>query len=325
MPDPMPGASDDPVGAVQRQLFLRSLAGTNPGPTLTALISRRTSDRFVPAGEVLFVAGSPTTEIYFVFKGEVELQRDGLEPWRLTPPSVIGVIDALYERPHARTAVAVTDLHLLALSSEEWFDTFEENFEVSRDNLTRICEGLAKIELEVPPDGSFPEPEGEPAEPALGLNLVERMLLVRRSVAFQAATVQAVARVAQVAEEVELAAGQLLHEPGKATHSFYIVASGLVEVAHEEPHFRARFGAGEVVFGAGGVGIRSPEFSSKAIAPTVLLAVRREDFFDIMEDHFDVMRSVMKGVSHERERVLTERAERGTRPSSTGDMTRRGT
>ena len=102
----------------------------------------------------------------------------------------------------------------------------------------------------------------------------------------------------------------------------------MVEVAQEEPAISARFGAGEVVFGAGGVGLRVPSFTSRALARAVLLAVRREDFFDIMEDHFDVMRSVMKGVSHERERVLTERAERGGRPSSAGnvnDPPRRGT
>jgi CRP-like cAMP-binding protein len=314
MPDPL--TREEQLGIVQRQLFLRSLGGMGAGPTLTSLIAKQIKDRFVGAGEVLFTAGSPTTEIYFVFKGEVELRAEGHEPWHMMPPSVIGAIDALYERPHARTAVAATDLQLLALSTEEWFDNIEENFEVARDNLTRITEGLARLELALPPDGGFPEPEDEAVEPTLGLNLVERMLLVRRSLAFGSATVQAIARIAQIADELELAEGQTLHQPGKATDAFYIVASGVVEIAHEEPTVRARFGPGEVVFGAGGVGVRVPSFSSMALAPTVLLAVRREDFFDIMEDHFDVMRSVMKGVSSERERVLTASAEGGKPPSS---------
>jgi CRP-like cAMP-binding protein len=312
MPDPL--TSEEQLGVVQRQLFLRSLGGSGAGPTLITLISKQIKDRFVPEGDVLFAAGSPTNEIFFIFKGEVELRAEGHEPWRLTPPSVIGAIDALYERPHARTAVAATDIHLLALSTEEWFDTIEENFEVARDNLTRVTDGLARIELGLSPDGGFPEPADEAAEPTLGLNLVERMLLVRRSLAFSSATVQAIARVAQVADELELAEGQILHQPGKQTDSFYVVASGVVEITHEDPAVRARFGPGEVVFGAGGVGLRVPQFTSKALAPTVLLAVRREDFFDIMEDHFDVMRAVMKGVSYERERVLTARAERGSKP-----------
>src|ERR1700733_10502541 len=130
--------SDDPVGHVQRQLFLRSLGAGNASPTLTALISRQIKDRFVQAGEVIFVAGAPASKIYFIFKGEVELRAEGGEPWLLVPPSVIGAIDALHERPHARTAVAATDLHLLELSSEEWFDTLEENFEVARDNMMRV-------------------------------------------------------------------------------------------------------------------------------------------------------------------------------------------
>jgi CRP-like cAMP-binding protein len=309
-------AADDRVGSVQRQLFLRSLGGASASPTLLALVSKRIKDRFVPAGEVLFSAGAPSIEIYFVFEGEVELRAEGHEPWVLTAPSVIGAIDALYERPHARTAVAKTDLQVLALSSDEWFDTIEENFEIARDNVMRVAEGLARLELELPPNGGFPEPDDDaPVEPALGLNLVERMLLVRKSLAFRSATVQSVARLAQVAEEIELAAGEILHQPGKPAHSFYVVASGTVEITSVEPEVSARFGAGEIVFGAGAVGLRVPGFTSRALAPTVLLAIRREDFFDIMEDHFEVMRSVMKGVSHERERVLTERAERrGSRP-----------
>ena len=81
MPDSMPSPSDDPASAVQRQLFLRSLAGANASPTLTALISRgRSTIVSSPRGGALRRRRGADSEIFFVFKGEVELGARGTSP-----------------------------------------------------------------------------------------------------------------------------------------------------------------------------------------------------------------------------------------------------
>src|SRR6185436_15573778 len=201
--------------------------------------------------------------------------------------------DALVGRPHARTAVAVTDVHALALRQEDWFDVVEENFDMARENMARVSLNLLGLHLDLAPDGGFrPPPPGASAS-VLGLNLVEKMLLVRSQPVFSSATVQALARVAEGVVERELAPGEELFREGHPALEIAVLASGLVAGRRADVKLAPRFGPGDIVGGCAAVGAPQHFLTVTAEGPAVLLTIGREDLFDIMEDHFDLAKSVM--------------------------------
>jgi CRP-like cAMP-binding protein len=44
--------------------------------------------------------------------------------------------------------------------------------------------------------------------------------------------------------------------------------------------------------------------SARALTPAVVLRIREEDLYDVMEDHFELARSVMRYLSTEHEQQL---------------------
>jgi CRP-like cAMP-binding protein len=80
----------------------------------------------------------------------------------------------------------------------------------------------------------------------------------------------------------------------------------LIELTRTEPRGKARFGAASVVGGSGAFGDIERLYTARAQRDSVLLRIREEDFFDVMEDHFDLARSVMGYMAAEREQVMDQ-------------------
>jgi CRP-like cAMP-binding protein len=94
-----------------------------------------------------------------------------------------------------------------------------------------------------------------------------------------------------------------------ASGALFIVSSGRVEYERTDVPVCARFAPGTIVAGVSGIG--DPADSRvRALVPSVLLRLRVEDLFDVMEDHFDLVRSMLAHGSSERERLMAVRAAR---------------
>jgi CRP-like cAMP-binding protein len=123
--------------------------------------------------------------------------------------------------------------------------------------------------------------------------------------AFETATIQSIARVAEIATEAEYAAGESIEAEGATANGVLVIASGQVEVTHASPLIVGRMGPGEIVGGPASLGIKKRLFAAKAIAPTVVLCIRYDDLFDIMEDHFDLTFSALFSLGNDLERTFT--------------------
>jgi CRP-like cAMP-binding protein len=97
---------------------------------------------------------------------------------------------------------------------------------------------------------------------------------------------------------------------GEAAGKFYVVAGGVVEARHEAPDLVARFTRSDLVCGYGAFGQADNEYVAVALTPAVVLSFREEDFFDVMEEHFELTRSVLAGIASDYERLLVERDRR---------------
>jgi CRP-like cAMP-binding protein len=322
--------TDDKVARITREIFIHAAFGALDAELLEegvgelfAYLASHMEDMRLRPGEVVYREGEPPEYYYFVVKGQVRVAREGLPPWSLGERAILGGIDAIMDRPHARTVTAVTDVHLLRVRTAVWLDLLEDNLAMSRNGLLRVGMSVHALVLELGPGGGYAVPPPPvslssvaPAPPAgcddliaEPMNLVERIVRLRTSDLFRDAHVQSVALVAEQAEELRFAAGDVVFEGDESRRHVYVVAAGEVEAtAAGSTPLRARFGPGTLVCAAATFAEQLSQYKARATVSTIVLRLRIEDIYDVMEEHFDLVRAAFIFLSSERERLLDLRA-----------------
>jgi CRP-like cAMP-binding protein len=183
----------------------------------------------------------------------------------------------------------------------------EDNFEQQRGVIENISANLRVLMADVGPGGGFPEPAKDAYESGKDmrpLNPIERLLALRSVPAFEKASVQTIALLVEAVEDLLVPEGDLALRPGGKNGVLLIVARGVVELERVAPPMTARFGPRSI---AGGIAslqedLRGAKF--RAVTPALLLRLRVEHMIDVMEDHFDLTRSLLRHASLERERLM---------------------
>jgi CRP-like cAMP-binding protein len=302
----MPPDAREPRSAVEREIFLRTMTVGRPMSPTAKLLGEAMREVFIEAGAVLYEEGSAADDLYFIMQGSVALRREGDQDLVFGPNSVVGIIDADLDRPHARRAVALTDVEALALRTEDRLEVLEDNFEQTRALILFSADMLHELTLRLPAEDSSPLPDPGPELGPEPLPLVERVLLLHDTLAFKRGGIQALVSLAPVADEFRIRAGDTLFRAGEVTGVFFVVARGTIELEHESSKRRFRFGPGAIVGGSAAFGDAERLYTARALCDSVLLRLREEAFFDVMEDHFDLARSVLGYIAQERERVVDE-------------------
>jgi CRP-like cAMP-binding protein len=133
--------------------------------------------------------------------------------------------------------------------------------------------------------------------------LVERLLLVRRMRPFQRASVQSLVSLAQHAREVRVTAGDTLFREGERSDVLWMIARGSIEIRRRIPTVRALRGPGDLVEHYAELCTGERQFKAVATADSVLLQIDREELLDRMEEHFDLVRSILAFLAGEREKL----------------------
>jgi CRP-like cAMP-binding protein len=290
--------------AVERELFLRSMLLGRPLASGAKQLGRGMRERFFEAGSLLYEAGAPSDDVYFIVSGRVRLTAPGVPDWEFGPSSVVGTLDADLERPHTRTARALSDVEALVLSNDDRLEVLEDNFEQARALILFMAERLYQMTAQLPGTDSVRELDQASCPAQEPLVLVERVLTLRESLIFSRCGIQALVSLSPYIEELHLAPGQALFERGTTRGSFCVVACGTIELERAQPHGVAHFGLGTLVGGAAALADIERDEQARAVSESVVLRVRLEEFFDVMEDHFDLARSVFAYLAAERERVM---------------------
>jgi CRP-like cAMP-binding protein len=295
--------------AVEREIFLRSMALGRPPSRDNRQMGEAMREEFFPAGTVIYRVGDPSDEIYFVVRGTISLTKEGTVTRNLDARSVVGILDAIRERPHDRTATALTDVEALVLRDEDRLEMLEDSFEYTRDIILFSLIGLHELMLELPDMGlaepGESSPPVEPPEPD-PLPMIERVLTLRDAPAFGRASIQPLVSLAQLATEVRVRAGEMLFRAGEVTGVFFVVARGCVELERSDPPGLARFGPAAIVGGIPALGDAERIYSARAVGDSVLLCFRESDFFDVLEDHFELARSVLAFIADQRVAIVDE-------------------
>lgn len=299
---------------IQRELFVRTrlarLAELGVGPLVASFAEEVT----FPPGAVIYREGEPPHDFHALMRGDVEVVAGGLSPWRVKDQSGIGLLDVLANQPRNATVTALTQVRTMRVLADDYLDFLEQHFEFAMMAALHAARDVHEISLALAPDGGFaavaPPAAATGPAPSASLSLVQKLEVLRRSRAFRRANVQALVRLAVLARELHPEAGSTVFQRGEAKGLFFLVAEGVVEAVHEAPALVARFGRGDLVCGYGALGNADNQYVATARSPAVVLSFSEEDFFDVMEEHFELTRSVLAGIAQDYTLLSLERERR---------------
>jgi CRP-like cAMP-binding protein len=304
---------DDRLVRTSRELFLAAVTGGSADipawiiDRITALLE----EEEVEIGRRVFAAGDPIEFVYFMREGRLQLVGDGVPTWTYEGRWVIGPADALLERPYRRTGIALTDLNLLKIRVDDWLDLLEDSAELVRSAVANAARGVAALEVRL--WASQPEPRGVAVTTVRGgepLSFVDRLATLSDVEFLRAGGVQVLADLVALAEERTLGEGDFLWRRGNPPGEAFLVIAGEVVAERTDPLLEVRFGPGSIVGGLASLGPDSAQaWEARASSATRVLAIGLEDWFDLMEEHFDLARSALGGISLRREEILNQLAD----------------
>jgi len=286
---------------VKREILLRSMFPSMPVAAHVRFIELLEEVTAAP-GELVFDVGDPPDRFMFLIEGRVAMEREGLRPWEFVPMAVVGVIDAVLERPRTRNCRALEPSRFLSLKMADWFDMLEDNGQVARAAIRNFATQLHSRWQKLAPRLSRHSDAPPPLTP-LPLDTYDKILLLRRAASLRSAGMQAIASLATVAEPVALKQGELLFELGAEAENLYFVARGSVELT-APGGFRLLHQRGELVGGPAALCHALPGYAARASTESLVLRISEQDFYDQAEEHGRLTRGTLKYLVTELEPLL---------------------
>lgn len=286
---------------LERELFVRALMPTMRGGG-AARLAAVLEPLEVPAETWLFRSGDPSERFFFVIDGQVSMEVEGHPPWIFGPRSLVGVTDMTLWRPHRRSARTTRPTRLLVGRSKLWMDMVDDDPLMAESAVNGISFGvhqLWKAHGHLLPD----EPPRFSERFTAPLPLYQKALVLRDTPLFQRAGMQAIASLAQVAEELELDEGSMVFAEGEAKGTLYVVASGMIELRLGSGR-EVRVGPLGVLNAAAALSGQLGQYSARAAAASVLLEIQNDDYYDQSEEHPELTRAAMASLASERERLM---------------------
>lgn len=298
--------SQDAELRVEHALFVRSFFAVSPPTRVVSQFAARMHDLEVKKNELIFTRGAPAHAVYFVVDGEVALEAPDAEPWIFGRGALIGIADAVLERPRARTARARSRAHLVWVEYEDYTDILEDNYEFSKTLLERTMATIHQGALALAPDDVFAKEDLRGTDPipvrwGKDVDEMRRLLALRDVRALATAPVQPLVTLAKNAAVEHWSAGEVVFEPGRPADSLRVLAGGEVEVSH--PEYRAVFEPGSILGAHAAIGFSRHPHRATALTDATTLAIAKEDVYDVMEDHFGLARRLFGWLALQNERT----------------------
>jgi CRP-like cAMP-binding protein len=300
-------ALDSRQRRISRELFLAGVVG-NLGtlePWVTDRLIAILEEEEAESGERLFAAGEPADHVYFVRQGTVELSRDGRTIEVVEGPRTLGMSDVLIERPRRLSARTRTPVELLKVRTEAWIDLLEDSFSLARSTVLGLARAVAALETQLWANGRFPLSVPLPAAEVGGhpLDLVERLAFLMQTPLLRRAGVQPLSDLASACEEVSFAADDLLFERSVASERVLVLVEGRVEASRDDPRVLWRGGPGQAVCGTASFADTHSPWQARAASEVRALAFGVDDWFDVMEENFEMVRTTLAELALQRERL----------------------
>jgi CRP-like cAMP-binding protein len=287
---------------LRREIMLGSMFPSMPGPARARFVELL-EETEVAAGKLVFDLGDPPDRLLFLIEGRVKMEHPNLRAWEFAPIAVVGVIDAVLERPRMRSCRTLEACRFFSLRVSDWFDMLEDNGQTARAAIRNFATQLHRQWRQV---ASRLARKSELPPPLLGpeLELYDKILALRRAPALRSAGMQAIASLAAVAEPVALERGQTLFELDGYDDSLYFVVKGTIELS-SAGGFRYDHQRGDLIGGAAAFCHALPAYAARALTDALVLRISEQDFYDQAEEHGRLTRGALKYLVSDLEQLLT--------------------
>lgn len=305
VPVPTFRADEEHLRTLSRSLFLTAFAGGNRisqwqidrlAPTL--------DERIVPAGTILYREGDMPDFVYFMEQGEIELQRGTHKPVVMQGKWVVGALESAIELTRLRTAIVLSDdTRLVSVPASVWRNMFEGDFAMVRQAFLGTSHALQQLYSRLTTEQlvltqKVGDIEALPQQP---LDLVERLLAISVSQFTHQAGMQALTVLAESAEEVVWGSASEM-QPDLEDLRAQLILSGTVVARRKGRVATVTVGPG--LFIPAGILNNPEDWELESTGPIRSLSFRPEIMMDELEEHPDLVRSVLTTQWEERENLL---------------------
>jgi CRP-like cAMP-binding protein len=260
----------------------------------------------VTAGDVLYRSGESPDFFYFMQDGEVRVTPDRGPSWAMRGRWAVGALEAVLDTPRTSSATALTDFQAMRVAAGGWIELLEDSFQIAQGAVMNAGRAAASLEERI---SELPKRPPRPwthlaAAGEAPLTLVERLALLVDVRMFGNAGVQSVADLAAASQEVAFATGDVILERGSPRSELLVVIAGEVEARRTAPDVLRHYGPGDLLLGAASFTAAGPTWEARAVEPGRLLSFPREFWFDLMAEHFDLVRSTLAALAARRDVLL---------------------
>jgi CRP-like cAMP-binding protein len=304
------------VSPLERALYLKSLAPLKElSSEELALVGQHTKEQFFRKGAEIFKSGEPLESFHIVVEGQVRARGGEHGDSVVGPSAALGFLSLLSQSEEGLEAVAEADTVTLEIDADDLYDVLEDHFSIFLTQLQSVSRVILNERKKIA-DGTYLAPaEGVLELPDRQLDLVERLLLIRRGAGFDRTNIDAMIQVVRSGTELGVKAGTKLWKPGDPPGHFYIIVSGTIRCILDEGkrHFRAGPGypVGNIESLAG-----EPRWY-EAVTETNVVALRSETdtFLDVLEDHSELGKGFLATMASGAIQVIEQRRRAGQEDS----------
>lgn len=267
--------------------LFRSMSTTELAPLAASLRARK-----FQKGDVLLQEDQPPRSFFMLLTGSVTMHRHGRAFRTITAPGGVGFLSLLARTAGGTEAVADSAVDTFELRGDALEDLFEDQFQVVLATLKFIVDAVIKENIDrtpppyAPPDEDFDLLIGERE-----LGLVERIYLLRRTVAFRHTNVNSTARLARRLKEVRVEAGTNVWHPGDTSDGSLFLVKGRMHLAWKNSDgapIRQDVGPGYIVGGGESLAGQPRWNTLVADEDVVYLLGSQEALIDMFEDDVEV-------------------------------------
>jgi CRP-like cAMP-binding protein len=302
------------VPPLERLLHLKRipLLSGLPTPEVAALADVA-QERFFRKGQVVFREDVPASGALFVVEGRLANIRRGIQVGTVGPGQGIGGMSVLARAEYGSQVVADEDTLALEIDADAILDVLEDRLPILQHMLREVSrQALSLLQKnKLDPSKVFPMPAGEMPGSAQ-LDLVDRLLLLRRMPVFDRTSITALAELARTMAQVRFEAGTTLWHEGEPAAHLVMVCSGSVR-ATVPGGIEFTAGPGFPLGALEALGQRPRWYDGVAATPVVGLYGQTDVLFDLFEDNFDMAMDYLAVISRVTLRILDESAAEAAR------------
>lgn len=303
-----------PVDLTDRILYLRSIpvTATLP-PVVLRAIAAELRVRDFARGDALMREGEPIVAMHLLTEGSLSLSKGGQTIGSLAPPQSLGFLGILAGGDGTYDAVAAEPTRSLELASDALLELMEDYFLLLSSTVRYLAERMYQEMRDLPAEAlGFPFPD----VPDLGdreIDLVERIVFLRRITTLRKTNINALAVMAQQVTPVRYAEGTVAWRPGDPSGQALFLVSGTVKCTTEDGRV-FRYGPETVVGGIESLAQAPRWYEVETETPVVAFVGSGDALLDLFEDNFSMAMDFVRTLADGLTKLVARKAAMGERP-----------